>query len=226
MPVLAVRAMPTPRTWSDRVLLGRVIDGEQRAWNELIRRYRSLIYRCILQVTNKRAYWLPFAEIEEIYSTILESLWMNDMRKLRGFDPQRGIRLSSWLGRVCINATYDYLRDRLDKRIYETLDELPEWAETDERTPFDALVEQQRWQELKRVLGAFSARDRRFLELYYGHGLRADAVARAMSISMSTVHTKNHKIRAHLRRTIAPLGAHTSLPNPLADRCFQPAAPP
>ena len=57
MPVLARRPpskMPAPQ-WSDRELLRMVLRRDDAAWHELIRRYRSLIYRCITKVTGRYA---------------------------------------------------------------------------------------------------------------------------------------------------------------------------
>lgn len=219
MPALAVRAKPSPAQWSDRMLLRRVLEGEQRAWNEFIRRYRLLIYRCINKITGKRAPWLPAADIDEIYSDILCSLWKNDMHKLRLFDPRRGIKLSSWLGTVTVNATYDYLRCHCREWVIDAPDVDPDWIEEYERSPLDILLERERWQHFSRVLDRFSARDRRFLELYYGRGLDSEAIASAMSISTKTVYSKKHKIRVHLRRTLA----RTRRSGPLSDLRLQTA---
>jgi hypothetical protein len=55
MALLATRASRNPADWSDRELLRSVLRNESRAWSELIRRYRPLIYRCITKVTLKYA---------------------------------------------------------------------------------------------------------------------------------------------------------------------------
>jgi RNA polymerase sigma-70 factor (ECF subfamily) len=44
-----------------------------------------------------------------------------------------------------------------------------------------------------------------FLALYYAEGLDAETVADRMEISLKTVYSKKHKIRAHLRRCIEDL---------------------
>jgi RNA polymerase sigma-70 factor, ECF subfamily len=43
-----------------------------------------------------------------------------------------------------------------------------------------------------------SARDREFMQLYFGLGLEPQQVASKMGISIKTVYTKRHKIQARL----------------------------
>ena len=62
MPAIAIRTKPTPAQWSERMLLRRVLRSDERAWNELVRRYRSLIFRCITKVTSKFAPYRPISE--------------------------------------------------------------------------------------------------------------------------------------------------------------------
>ena len=202
MPAIAIRTPPTPVQWSERQLLRRVLRRDERAWGELVRRYRALIFRCITKVTSKFAPYLPNADIDEIYADILYSLLRNDMHKLRRYNPKRGTKLSSWLGMISINATYDYLR--CAGRGCQPLDSdtVPELYKENERTPLDELIEKERWHELNHLLHDFTERDRRFLELYYDKGLEAQEIAATMAISVKTVYSKKHKIRAHLRRSL------------------------
>ena len=63
-------------------------------------------------------------------------------------------------------------------------------------------MEKERWDHFNKLLTKFSSKDRMFLELYYAKGLDATRVADQMSISLKTVYSKKHKIRAHLRRCL------------------------
>ncbi len=211
MPVLAIRSEPTPAQWSDSLLLRRVLRRNEQAWCELIRRYRALMYRCITKVTGKYAPSLANADLDEIYAEILVGLLRNDMHKLRQYDPNRGTKLSSWIGMLSINATYDYLRGvgrtPLLDRIDGTLDPHVEC----DRTPLDVLLEKERWDHFNGLLTEFSEKDRTFLHLYYGKGLDAVAVADHMAISLKTVYSKKHKIRAHLRRCLERVRTDSAL---------------
>jgi len=100
MALLATRASKNPAEWSDRELLRCVLRNDARAWNELIRRYRPLIYRCITKVTLKYASFFYDTATTEIYTDVMMQLVRDDMHKLRIYNPARGTKLGSWIGMI------------------------------------------------------------------------------------------------------------------------------
>ena len=98
-----------PADWTDAQLLVRVLSNQDVAWTELVRRYRALIFRCITKVTG-RAGGRGGIDVDEIFADVMMQLVRDDMHKLRIYDASRGSKLSSWIGMISINATYDYLR--------------------------------------------------------------------------------------------------------------------
>ena len=64
-----------------------------------------------------------------------------------------------------------------------------------------------------RLLSDFTDKDRTFVELYYQKGLEADEIAAEMQISLKTVYSKKHKIRAHLVRCLQNIAGDS----PIAD---------
>lgn len=210
-----------PTDWSDLELLDAVLASSERGWVELVRRYRALIYRCITKVTQRCAPRISSIDIDEIFADVLLNLLRDDMRKLRMYDPERGTKLSSWIGMISINSAYDYLRSAGRRPLLDRLDGVVDPVAETERTPLDRLIEKERWDRLNEVLTSFSERDRTFVELYYREGLDPAAIAAAMSISLKTVYSKKHKIRAHLRRCVAACRED----NPIAD-LVRPVSPP
>jgi RNA polymerase sigma-70 factor (ECF subfamily) len=205
MPVLArprPRKPQTPAEWSDRDLLRRVLASEDRAWAELVRRYRALIFRCIGKATGRHAPNLSSTDVDEIYADVLMNLLRDDMRKLRLYDPHRGTKLGSWIGMISINAAYDYLRSAARRPLLDKVDGTLEREEEHERSPLELLMEKERWTHLNDLLADFSDKDRTFVALYFGQGMEPHDIADTMSISLKTVYTKKHKIRAHLRRAL------------------------
>ena len=81
-----------------------------------------------------------------------------------------------------------------------------------DRTPLDMLIEKERWSHLNDMLSEFTDKDRTFVELYYQRGMEADEIAAEMQISLKTVYSKKHKIRAHLVRCLERLQG-----SPIAD---------
>lgn len=202
-----------PTNWTDLELLDQVLASSERGWSELVRRFRALIYRCITKVTQRCAPRISAVDVDEIFADVLLNLLRDDMRKLRMYDPERGTKLSSWIGMISINSAYDYLRSAGRRPLLDRLDGVVDPADAVERTPLDMLIEKERWDHLNEALTSFSERDRTFVELYYRDGLDPASIAAAMSISLKTVYSKKHKIRAHLRKIVQACRGE----NPIAD---------
>ncbi len=187
---------------TDLALLAAVLRGDADAWRQLLARHGTLVYRCAARVM-VRGGRRDRADFDEVYAEVLFQLVAGDMRKLRSFDPRRGLKLSSWLGMIASNAAYDFLR-RAARRppTANGHDDTVEQIAGDATSPLAMLIEKERRRELIAMLDQLTARDRRFVELYYQHDFDADAVASAMQISRKTVYTKKHKIRAQLTRAL------------------------
>jgi RNA polymerase sigma-70 factor (ECF subfamily) len=189
------------RAMEDGELLASVLGHDERAWRELVRRFRALLYRCITKVAAKYDAVLSNEDANEIFSDVCVNLLRDDMRKLRAYDPARGSKLGSWLGLLAINTAYDYLRATSRRPI---LDKLDGSAVDDRPAPqpsaLDELLDKERWTHLNALMSDFSDRDRRFVELYYAQGLLPEEVASAMQISVKTVYSKKNKVRCRLEQ--------------------------
>lgn len=197
--------LATLRKASDAALLAAVLGKDERAWQEILRRFRPLIFRCILRVVKRYDASLSEEDIREIFADVCLGLLRDDMRKLRAYDPKRGARLGSWLGLLSINCACDFLRQKKRRPVLVHL-ESPAHDEEDllanrpaaGPSALDDLLEKERWRLLNSLLSAFSDKDRRFVELYYGSGLSAEDVAAVMGISVKTVYSKKNKVRNRL----------------------------
>jgi len=185
------------KTLGDLDLLQHVLAQNERAWRELIRRFRGLIFRCITKVLCKYESVLSNEDASEIFSEVCFNLLRNDMKKLRAYDPARGSKLGSWIGLITINTAYDHLRVTARQPVLDRIDGILDREESGP-SPLDQLLEKERFRRLNSLAMDFSPRDQRFLELYYGYGLQPSEVARAMNISVKTVYSKKNKIRNRL----------------------------
>ncbi len=199
----------------DIALRDAVLAHDARAWRELIRRFKPLVFRCITRITG-RTDALCMDDAQEVYAELCCALLADDMHKLRAWDPTRGSRLSTWLGMLAVHLTYDHLR-RHARRPLLPRDEQRSFGDraSDEPSALDALVEHEQGRtQLRRLatlLAALNPRERRFVELYYKEELPPEAIAEAMGISVKTVYSKKHKLRARLLELLqddaAPLAA-------------------
>ena len=220
MALLATHTSKNSVGWTDRELLRFVLRNDARGWAELIRRFRPLIYRCITKVTLKYAPSLSSADLDEIYADVMMQLVRDDMHKLRIYNPARGTKLGSWIGMISVNAAYDFLRSAGRRPLLDKIDGNVDPHEECDRTPLDQLIEKERWDHLNELLSDFTDKDRTFVDLYYRRGMEADEIAVEMQISLKTVYSKKHKIRAHLVRCLQNITGDS----PIADLATAAAA--
>lgn len=186
------------RALDDGALLAMVLGKDQAAWVELIRRFRALLFRCITRIASKYDAVLSNEDVNEIFSDMLVNLLRDDMRKLRAYDPARGSKLSSWLGLLAINTTYDYLRQTQRRPLLDKLEGLVDERPAQEPSALDELLDKERWSRFREMIADFSDKDRRFVELYYARGMEPEEVATEMCISVKTVYSKKNKLRNKL----------------------------
>lgn len=200
LPGTSDAAEPTSAA-AEQGLVARMVAGEAPAWREFQAKYDRLIYRCITKVTARFTTRLSTDDVKEIYATLLLQLLANDKHKLRTFDPQRGNRFGSWIGLLAINAAYDHLRSiRRDAQRAPITE--AETLSTELPDPYEVCEHRQRAGLVATMMADFSAKDRQFVELYFGEGLKPEEVAARMQISVKTVYSKKHKIQSKLEALI------------------------
>jgi RNA polymerase sigma-70 factor (ECF subfamily) len=182
---------------TDGELLSAVLAHDEQAWRELVRRFRGLIYRCIGRVLAKYESTLTSEDIDEVFSEVCFNLVRDEMKKLRAYDPGRGTKLSSWIGLLSINTAYDHLRGVARRPLLDRIEGCPD-REDGRPDALDIVLERERSAHLCRLASDLSAKDRRFVDLYFNRGLPPEQVARDLEISIKTVYSKKNKIRNRL----------------------------
>lgn len=183
---------------SDVDMISGLLENRPEAWRALTLRYGRLIQSCISRVVSRFPSVVRAEDQAEIYSMLYLQLLANDRSKLRSFAPERGSRLSTWLGLLATHTAYDFLRTI--RRIPRTtgLAEAEELA-GDTPDPVEVTLVRERADLVDEALAGFTSKDRQFVELYFGEGLDPDEVARRMGISVKTVYSKRHKIQRRLQ---------------------------
>ncbi len=196
------RDLPLDSGWDEGMLLQGLLRDEERAWRAFNDQYARLIYRCITRVTVRFAAVVGPDDVREIYAMLCLSLLANDKKKLRSFEPGRGNKLGSWIGMLAIHTAYDYLRGvrREPKRTCLTE---AESLSSEAPDPFEQCVLRQQAGIVGALFDSFTDKDREFILLYFGEGLEPEQVAERMGISVKTVYSKKHKIRARLETLLS-----------------------
>ena len=186
----------------EKALVARLLLDDPAAWRTFTSEYSRIAIGCIRRVLYRFTRVTNEHDVDEIYARFCFQLLASDKKKLRRFDPERGGRLSTWIGLLAKNATYDYLRRIKRDQVCEPMPEAETFA-AEGSNPFEQVALRQRAKLTAQTLQHLSERDRQFVELYFGRGLEAEEVAQRMNISVKTVYTKRHKVTAKLESLIA-----------------------
>lgn len=86
-------------------LISEILEGDQQAFEELIRRYQSFVHNVVYH------YFAKKEDVEEIAQEVFLKVYM----ALHSFDPERPFK--HWLGRITTNMCIDEFRKRKRSRI-------------------------------------------------------------------------------------------------------------
>jgi RNA polymerase sigma-70 factor (ECF subfamily) len=190
-------------TADDIVLVRAVLASEPWAWPAFMVRFERLIVSCIRKALGCYGARAPAEELEDLISAVCFNLVKDDYRKLRLFDPDRGYRLSSWVGLIATNTVIDALRRRDPRHL--SLDDPGAPAldvPTPARGPHELLEGAEEVRALERALAELSPSDRLFLEYTLDYELDPTVIARQMRIAVATVYSRKNKLREKLRRIV------------------------
>jgi RNA polymerase sigma-70 factor, ECF subfamily len=192
----------TERAAQERELVARLLRDEPAAWRLFTECYSRVALASIRRVVSRFNHVTAEHDVDEIYARFCLELLSQDRKKLRAFDPEKGSRLSTWVGLLATNATYDYLRFIKRNLVCDPLPER-DCLTSGDQSPLEQTEAQERARKAAKILHQLSTRDRQFVQLYFAEGLSADEVAARMNINVKTVYTKRHKISARLESLVA-----------------------
>jgi RNA polymerase sigma-70 factor (ECF subfamily) len=197
----AVALLPSSVS-DDATLVRALIADDPRAGREFNTRFSRLVLSTIGRVTARFSGVVTHEDLREIYATFCVQLLANDKNKLRSFEPERGNKLSTWLGLLASHAAYDFLRSARREPRRVALSEAEDLSSSLPDPCESALLRERRVQ-VSQLLASFSDKDRAFIQLYFGEGLAPERVAERLNISIKTVYSKKHKIQARLQTLLS-----------------------
>jgi RNA polymerase sigma-70 factor (ECF subfamily) len=186
----------------DAKLVRALIADDPHAWREFNTRFSRLVLSTISRVTARFSGVVSQEDLREIYATFCMQLLANDKLKLRSFDPERGNKLSTWLGLLASHTAYDFLRGARREPRRAALSEAEDLCSS-LPDPCESALMRERAGQVSQLLESFSDKDRAFIQLYFGEGLAPEIVADRLNISVKTVYSKKHKIQARLQALLA-----------------------
>ncbi len=192
---------------AEMALVRAVLRREPGAWEKFYKKYHRLMASCIRRVYHKHGVNPDSEEMEDLMAQVCLNLVDKDFRKLRMYDPERGHRLSSWVGLISANTAYDALRRRAPEHVSLDDPDTGVAATTPARdpSPLDHVEAEERRELLRRAVSQLTESERRFVYLFYQSRLEPQEVARQLGVKVSTVYSRKNKVKAKLLRIVSEL---------------------
>lgn len=187
---------------TDAELVARSLEGQEKAFRELVQRYHGLVYNVIFRLTQHR----------ELSEEMTQEAFLKAYRNLHTYDPARAFR--PWLLKIASNATLSELR-KMNRQSTTSLNELEESGFSPENAPHPDNVGRdevsaalERADAGKVVLSALEKLDPRYkqaLLLRYQHELSYEEVAETLEVPLNTVRTWLRRGLEKLRNEVKEL---------------------
>lgn len=185
----------------DAALTRRVLQGDEDAAQEIVRRYERPVFNLIARMVQDRL----------AAEDLAQDAFVKVFRALHSYDA--GQRFSSWILRVAHNTSIDYLRRHRPSLLPLDAPGPEDEPPLAERLPDPAAASPERAAERAGLAAALDAaldrlrpEFRSVIVLRYQEDLDYDEIARVLGLPLGTVKTFLHRGRRALAREMASAG--------------------
>ena len=179
----------------DVELVEQAINGEQKAYAELMERYRDAIYYMLLKMVNNAA------DAEDLAIEAFGKAFKN----IRQYTPN--FAFSTWLFKIASNNAIDFMRKKklnnisIDETLRET-DVAPVNIRSEQPTPEESMISQQKIMMLRSIVAKLKPRYRKLVELRYFYEYTYEEISAEMNLPIGTVKAQLFRARELLQSSL------------------------
>jgi RNA polymerase sigma factor (sigma-70 family) len=172
----------------DYELVLHAIDGDQKAYAELLGRYRDAIYFMLLKMVNNSS------DAEDLTIEAFGKAFKN----IYQYTPNYAF--STWLFKIATNNCIDFIRKKklnnvsLDQSVSHE-DSVPMSIPADSLDPEENLINQQKVVLLRSVVSKLKPRYRKLIELRYFHEFSYEEISEELELPIGTVKAQLFRAR-------------------------------
>lgn len=172
-----------------KAIIRRVKKGDQRAFGELVSRYRNQVGALAYKMVGD---YDEAADItQNVFVKTSQNLWRYDENK----------RFYTWLYRITVNASIDYMRKHRRHR-HEPLDNVRETAEHHRDNPESNFRNSRLREHLHEATERLNGKQKSAFILRDIEGCQIDDVANIMDMPEATVRWYLHRARQKIRKDL------------------------
>jgi RNA polymerase sigma factor (sigma-70 family) len=174
---------------NDFHLVVKAREGSQKAYADLMQRYKDSIYFMVLKMVNNK---------EDAMDLTVET-FAKAFEKLDKYQPE--FAFSTWLFRVATNNCIDFIRKKklnttsIHGMLDDDGDEKPLQIKADVLNPEESSIKKQQTEELRLVIEGLPPRYRNLITLRYFDELSYEEIAQQLDLPLGTVKAQLFRAR-------------------------------
>jgi RNA polymerase sigma-70 factor (ECF subfamily) len=179
----------------DVELVQQAINGNQKAYAELMERYRDAIYFMLLKMVNNAS------DAEDLTIEAFGKAFRNIKQYTANF------AFSTWLFKIASNNAIDFMRKKklnnvsIDDTLRDT-DAMPITIRSEQPTPEESLISEQKIVMLRSIVAKLKPRYRKLVELRYFYEYSYEEISEEMGLPIGTVKAQLFRARELLQNVL------------------------
>jgi RNA polymerase sigma factor (sigma-70 family) len=173
---------------SDTDIIGRVLQGQQAVFSQLVERYQNYVFTLVLR----------FIESREDAEEVAQDVFIKAYRSLADFRGES--KFSTWLFTITRTSCISFLRKKkLNTLSLDNERTGLQVANTESGFRANLIEQKSRHAMLNEAIGMLSADDSQVLTLFYKGEQTLEEIAHIMGMETNTVKVKLHRARQRLK---------------------------
>jgi len=185
----------SPKAQLDIELVKRAINGDQKAYAELLERYRDAIYFTLLKMVNNAS------DAEDLTIEAFGKAFKNIRQYAANY------AFSTWLFKIASNNAIDFMRKKklnnvsIDEGMNE-MDMAPVNIRSEQPTPEETLISEQKIVMLRSIVAKLKPRYRKLVELRYFYEYTYEEISIETGLPIGTVKAQLFRARELLQNVL------------------------
>jgi RNA polymerase sigma-70 factor (ECF subfamily) len=190
-------------TLPEDTLIARTLEGDEEAFEEVLRRYNRPIYSFIVNYVGDY----------DVAQDAFQEAFVRAYKNLRKY--RLGTNFSAWLHKVALNASKDCLKKRYRNQkmeVHEAEDFDPMAVLRDSGPSPEEILERRELQAVvRKALSSLSSPHREVILLYQFQGFSYEEISSLLSCPLGTVKSRIHYAMRKLEELLRPLARELRL---------------
>lgn len=174
---------------SDEILIKEVIAGNNAAFKTLMERYQLLVFRTVM----------GFVHLKEDAEDITQEVFIRVYQSLHTFQGES--EFSTWIYRIIVNMSLNFLRSNRKKRLLQSLEALF-ILRSEEKTPLEELESTERDRRIRKAIDSLPEKQRMAFILSRYEELSQKKIATIMNRSEGAVEQLLQRAKKNLQKKL------------------------